>query len=438
MTPDERRILRIVTACIAVIGLAVVCFNLLYLFVPAGQRPVHGFAPDMPAVYARAFRLPDLVFSPKVFTGISLGLQAAMWGAFFLAVALVRKLGAGAAETAALRRVAIGGVVVALALILTPPALSADLFRYAVFGRMVVTRGLNPYVTPGSALAGDALLALADSRNIPTHYGPVFTGLSVLAAGVAGGGPIRTALAFKVLATGFGALAAWSAAVLARRQGRGGALPLALAALNPLVLIETAGNAHNEMVMMGLAMAGLVMASKGRRHLGFALIIASVHVKWVTAPLAAFVAIAWLGEIKGVRARAREVGTLLLVAVALTVAIYLPFWASGGIVSTTKRMLALGSAHGETNAARLLFLATMAISVVVVARSGSQHVLEMAALACLAFVLFVFPWWLPWYLVAPFTLLAVGPFARLNTTLFALTTLFSLLLMANWALLVPR
>jgi hypothetical protein len=440
MGPDERRLLRVLVACIAVLGVSVVGFNLLYLFVPADKMPPIGFAPEIAAAYARTIPLPNVVLSPGTFTAMSVALLAGMWAAFFLAVAIAHKLGDGASERTAFKRIAVGGGLVSLALILTPPSLSSDLYHYSLFGRMIITRGLNPYVTTGNALAGDPLWVLSDSHTIPTHYGPVFTILSVVAAAVGRGGPIATALAFKTLATAFGALAAWSVAALAKQQGRGGVLPLALVALNPLALIETAGSAHNEMVMLGLALAGLVAAGKGQRLVGFALIVASVHVKWVTAMLAGLIALAWLRESKGWRARSGELARLSLIAVGLTVVLYLPFWLGTDIVTTTRRILVARDADRQIHLARFIpFGVTILSAIGVVARFGQRYLPEMAALACLAFVLFVFPWWLPWYLIPTLTLLAVGPFGRLNRALLSSTTLLAMFLMTMyWAVLVPR
>jgi len=437
---NEKRLLWILVGCIVAVGVAAVSFNLLYLFVPADRSPPFGFAPDIAAAYGRTIPLPALAFRPKTFSAISLALQAAMWAAFFAAIVVVRKLGDGAAEQrTALRRIAIGAAVVSLALILTPPSLSKDLYHYALFGTMILTRGLNPYVTTGDVLAGEPVWQLSDYHTIPTHYGPVFTGLSVLAVAVGRGGPIGTALGFKILATASAALAAWSVVALARRDGRSGALPLAVVALNPLILIETAGSGHNEMVMLSLALAGLVVARDGRRHLGFALSMASVHVKWVTAALAGLTALAWLRDGHGVRARVRELATLLLIAVGLTVVLYLPFWAGRDIAATMRRILTVGSADRELHLSRFIpFVVAMLATIAVVVRFGERYLLQMAALACLAFVLFVFPVWLPWYLIPTFTLLAVDPFARPNAILFSLTTMFAMFLMANWAFLVPR
>jgi hypothetical protein len=162
-------------------------------------------------------------------------------------------------------------------------------------------------------------------------------------------------------------------------------------------------------------------------------------VKWVTATLAGLTALAWLRDGRGLGARARLLATLVFITVGLTVVLYLPFWAGRDLVTTTRRILVSGDADRQMHLARFIpFVATILSAIGVVVRFGEQYLLEMAALACLAFVLFVFPWWLPWYLIPTFTLLAVGPFGRLNTVLFALTTVFAMFLMSNWAMLVTR
>jgi hypothetical protein len=437
-SPANRLRLRTLAGCAALLCVAVVAFNLLYLYLPKDKWTPHGYAPDIGAAYARTVPLPDVAIGPRAFTRISLGLQAAMWGAFLAIVILLRNVGDRADERRAYRLVVVSGALASLLLLLTPPTLSTDLYRYAVFGRMIVTRGLNPYVTPGNALAGDPILALADGTGIPTYYGPLFTDLSVLAALVGGAGPIRTALAFKLMATASGALAAWAVVALARQQGRSGLLPLALVVLNPLVLLETPGNGHNEIVMMGLALAGLAIAGRGRPNLGFALLVCSVHIKWVTAPLVALVAIARLHDTAGLRARARQLAGMLLIAAGVSALLYLPFWTEQ--IGRATGTLLIKEAHNRgLRSWQLLPLGAIVLGgIAVVARSGRRHLLEMAALACFACVLFIVPWWMPWYLIPPLTLLAVGPFGRLNAWLFVTVMVFLLLLSPIWTHLLPR
>ena len=239
------------------------------------------------------------------------------------------------------------------------------------------------------------------------------------------------------MSAGFGALCAWSVTELARRQGRSALVPLALVAWSPLALIETAGSGHNELVMMALALGGLVVAERGRPNVGFALMVGSVHVKWVTAALVGLYAIVRLREIDGLRARAQEAAKLVAIAVGITVALYLPFWTGPGSMVATRRLLEGRSGAGMRASDSIPFALTIAIATGVVARRGRRTLLEMAALVCVGFVGFVFQWMLPWYLLPPLTLLAVGPFTKTNVILFGLATAFAMLLMAYWAVLLP-
>lgn len=427
-------------ACGCLLGVCLIAFNLLYLFVPAGWAPIYDFAPNIRTAYARVIPAADFALTPQTIRRASLALQAGMWLAFLAALACAAKLRHGVAAKAAFKVVTIVAVFASLALILTPPTLSKDLYHYALHGRMIITRGLNPYVTAASALAGDPLAPFANWLDFPTHYGPVFTGLSIVAVFVGGGGPVGTAIAFKGMATAFGALAARATVSIAEREGRDGLIPLVLIAWNPLVLLETAGSGHNEMVMIGLALLGVDLVRKDRTGMGFLFLVASAHVKWVTVALGGLVAIACLRATDGARARARLLATIAAVAAVVTVAVYAPFWTGGDSIAATRRLLVEG--RGGTTAmqaSRLIpFGLVVAIAVVVVARRGQTRVLEMAALISAAFVAFVFPWKFPWYLLPAVAFLSVGPFGRVNRVLLATVTASSMFLMTYWALIVER
>ncbi|HMF39665.1 MAG TPA: polyprenol phosphomannose-dependent alpha 1,6 mannosyltransferase MptB [Polyangia bacterium] len=421
----------------------VVGFNLLYLFVPAGWQPFHGFASNIAAAYAGWLPLPNVAMTPGQFARTSVAMQVGMWGAFLAAFALARKISDGPQSAAAFRLVAIGAAAICAALILTPPALSPDLYQFALFGRMVIARGLNPYVTPGDAMAGDPLFPLAAWHQISNHYGPVLVDLCVATAWFGAGKPIATAVAFKALAAASVALTGWAAASLARQENRDGLLPLMLVTWNPLALLETAGSAHNELIMIGLALCGVLQWRRGRTTLGLMLLVVSIHVKWITAALAGLVVIAHVRDIAGARARGLALAKFAAIAVAVTAAVYLPFWtgwrslsATWGILSASHPEISKAGAVSVVNV--ILFAATAVIAAAVVARRGRPVVLEMAAVVSLAFVTFIFPWIFPWYLLPAAGLLAVGPIRRLNGSLLVITTAASMFLMAFWAVLVPR
>ena len=149
-----------------------------------------------------------------------------MWVAYLVAVVLIVRLRATApAREPRCRSSSSARAVASVALILTPPMLSSDLYHYALFGRMIITRGLNPYVTPGDAAGRRSAVA---ARELARLFDPLRPGVhrAVRGGGVGRRGqPVGTALAFKTLATAFGALTVWAVAALARREARSGLLP---------------------------------------------------------------------------------------------------------------------------------------------------------------------------------------------------------------------
>src|SRR5690606_15642998 len=72
---------------------------------------------------------------------------------------------------------------------------------------------------------------------------------------------------------------------LARRMGGSPAIALWLAVLNPLVLIHLVGGVHNELLMVGLMIAGIVLVLEGRHIGGIALVSLGAAIK-ATAGLA--------------------------------------------------------------------------------------------------------------------------------------------------------
>ena len=280
---------------------------------------------------------------------------------------------------------------------------------------MIITRGLNPYVTPGrSARWTIRCCRWRTGATTPTHYGPVFTG----ALGDRRVGrrrrPVGTALAFKTLATAFGALAAWAASRSPGTTAAAACCPCCSIAWNPIALIETAGSGHNEMVMMGLALLGMwvIAAGPNERRLRAAGCVGARQVDhggagwaaWSSRTCATSTARAPGAragdQVRGHRGRGhrRRLRAVL-----------------GGLGSIGALRAADGRGTGirrrrtRTPAALLPFAAVVALAFVVVARNGRRWLLELAAVVSLGFVTFMFPWVLPWYLLPAAALLAVGP-----------------------------
>src|SRR6202022_4880237 len=81
------------------------------------------------------------------------------------------------------------------------------------------------------------------------------------------------------------ALLIWAAPRIARHIGTSGAAALWICVLNPLVIIHLMGGVHNEMLMVGLMMAGIALTMDRHPVAGVALVAVGVAVK-ATAALA--------------------------------------------------------------------------------------------------------------------------------------------------------
>ena len=71
----------------------------------------------------------------------------------------------------------------------------------------------------------------------------------------------------------------WAAPRVARHVGANGAAALWICVLNPLVIIHLMGGVHNEMLMVGLMMAGIALTFGGHPTWGVGLIAVAVAVK---------------------------------------------------------------------------------------------------------------------------------------------------------------
>ena len=190
----------------------------------------------------------------------------------------------------ALALILLAGLAMRAIMVVTPPLMSTDLYRYVWDGR-VQAAGINPYrYLP----ADPALTALRDAgtgpaaiypninraNTAPTIYPPVAQAIFALTALVAPGvwGMKALMLAFDLLAM-----------VLTLLILRAAALPLSrvlLYAWNPLVVYEFAGGAHIDALAVGFSALALLAAIRARPGWAGAALAAAVLCKLLPAVLA--------------------------------------------------------------------------------------------------------------------------------------------------------
>lgn len=343
------------------------------------------------------------------------GTMIALWGAAHLAYLagawIVTRGNAGRASRGEADLSGRGtlAIVLAVAALLrlpflpTTPTLSEDVYRYLWDGRLV-TRGVNPYEfapsDPALASHRDPLLDRLNHAHVPTIYPPA---AQIVFASVAA---VRVdPRAFK--AALLVAEAALVTALLLLLRARG--LPperLLLYAWNPLVIVESHGSAHLDLMLAAFLLVSLALLERGRRvPAGIAWALA-VLIKYTPLLLAPFLA------------RRRAWGVLL--AGGATMAIFtLPFAGAGaglvtGLTTYARHWEFNGSIYpvlaaltGSGEGARWILAAALAAATLAVSwrvRSASG-----AAGALLACAVVLSPTVFPWYLVPLVALLPLHP-----------------------------
>ncbi|GGI76439.1 polyprenol phosphomannose-dependent alpha 1,6 mannosyltransferase MptB [Pseudarthrobacter scleromae] len=195
----------------------------------------------------------------------------------------------------ALRSVVVAISAWSLPLLFCVPVFSRDVYAYTGQGRLVM-EGQNPYEVGISSLSNWFSLgadpAWAENR---TPYGPYFLWLARGVVGLTGAQPDVSVLLFRLLAGVGVLLCVIYVPKLAELHGINGARALWISVANPLFLISFIASAHNDALMVGLAVAGVYFAATRRYLVGILLVTASIGIKPITVLLLPFIGVMWAG-----------------------------------------------------------------------------------------------------------------------------------------------
>ena len=175
------------------------------------------------------------------------------------------------------------------------PIFSRDVYAYTGQGRLVL-EGMNPYTTGISALSNWFSLgadpAWAEAK---TPYGPYFLWLERAVVQITGAQPDVSVFLFRLLAVAGVVLCVLYVPKLAALHNLNGGRALWIAVANPLFLISFVASAHNDALMVGLALAGTYFAATRRPLCGLLLVTASIGIKPITIVLLPFIGLLWAG-----------------------------------------------------------------------------------------------------------------------------------------------
>ncbi|MGE0214366.1 alpha-(1-_6)-mannopyranosyltransferase A [Mycolicibacterium sp.] len=335
-------------------------------------------------------------------------------------------------------------------LLLSVPVFSRDTYSYLAQGALL-RDGFDPYVVgpienPNSLL--DNVSPIWTTTTAP--YGPAFILVAKFVTMLVGDDVVAGTMLLRLGMLPGLALLIWAAPRVARHVGANGAAALWICVLNPLVIIHLMGGVHNEMLMVGLMMAGIALTFAGRPVAGVTLIAVAVAVKataglalpfmvWVWAralrdrrgysPAKAFVAataaslLVFVG-VFAVLSLAAGVGLGWLTALAGSVKII--NWltvptATANLINAVIGLVLPVNFYAVLETTRIIGIATIAIAAPVLwwrFRRSDRDVLVGIALLMGVVVLFV-PAALPWYYTWPLAVVAALAQSRRSIALIA-------------------
>jgi hypothetical protein len=179
---------------------------------------------------------------------------------------------------------------------ITFPMLSRDVYSYIGQGRLMAA-GLDPYLNGISALNNYHNLG-PDSlwTEAPTPYGPLFLWIEQAVVAVSGGSLEIAFVLFRIVAVIGVALCAFSVIGLSEHFGLDPSKTLWLTVANPLFVINFVASIHNDALMLGFLLLGLLAAVKRRPVLAAVLVTASIGVKPITIIALPFIGLIWAGK----------------------------------------------------------------------------------------------------------------------------------------------
>lgn len=189
-------------------------------------------------------------------------------------------------------------------LLLSVPLFSRDTYSYLAQGALL-RDGFDPYVVAPIENENSLLDNVSSIWTTTTApYGPAFILVAKFVTMIVGNHVVAGTMLLRLCMLPGLALLIWAAPRVARHIGADGAVALWICVLNPLVIVHLMGGVHNEMLMVGLMMAGIALTFTGRHVGGTVLIALAVAVKATAILALPFMVWVWMRHLTGNRLRA--------------------------------------------------------------------------------------------------------------------------------------
>jgi hypothetical protein len=217
-------------------------------------------------------------------------------------------------------------IVSGVVLLFAQPSMTTDLYDYAFRGRQLMLHGVNPLVARPIDLTSDPFVRLLAWPNLPTPYGPLWLAIEAVVHQATAGAFVPMLALLKLVGL-CGLLASaiiiWQA-LSCRPALR--AVGVVLFAWNPLIMLESVANAHNDIVMTALALMALALIQRRRWTLALPCLSVALLVKVAVVLIVPLVGIVALSQLRQRQVTARSLVVGASMAVGLVLLIYGWFW----------------------------------------------------------------------------------------------------------------
>jgi hypothetical protein len=337
-----------------------------------------------------------------------------------------------------------GAAVLHILVLFAPLPQSQDFYQYLYYGRMQAAHGANPYLIAPSTFWADPWFAWIRWSNQTSVYGPAWMLTTWGVAKAAGLSLARAFIMLKliVIALDFAVMALIVRICRQRPEpDRAAGWGILAYAWNPLILISVPLGGSADVALAAVILGAILARRRGHTGLATVLLTLGALVK-VYGIIALVLHLALVLRERGVKIAARNA----LGGGAVMAAAYAPYWAGfrtfGGLFKAAgltnqsltgmvQRLLVTVLIHvfhyhtPHHGAEVMVRVVAGAVLLAVVARAivkvRSEQQLWILTLGVLAAYLYLTPWYLYWYAVAPLAMVAAMPKNRLTDPILTLT-----------------
>lgn len=304
--------------------LAYILFMVLPFFIPATDG---GHFPPYLALPQSGFQLEDYYL---LYAFICLNVLLI----FALYVTAFRATGTLSPEAPAQDRLRLTKAIVAFSalfhvlMLLTPFLLSTDIFDYIRHGRILAVYGENPLLVPATYFPQDPFFGLGGWVGTGSVYGSLHVYVTAMLARVAGDNFAANFFLFKGFFIGLDMVNVWLIWRLAARLMPGMEnRSILFYSWNPFILTIVVANAHNDILMLTLVLAGILLYLDKRLMLGALCLTLATLVKFITLPILLIYAVLVIRRQRGLLKRLMSAAGMLILSGTVMVLSYLPLWA---------------------------------------------------------------------------------------------------------------